>query len=144
VVQPGDSLSEIAIRYHTTVATLLALNPEIDTASIIYPGQEINLPENTQPVRPWVGISDTEVNPGQRLTLHALNFPANANVDVRLLDQDGNWQALMDARTDQNGELNTTVQIPDNLLADRGWRIVVVTTERSVISRAVSQSIIID
>lgn len=44
LVQPGDSLSEIAQRYNSSVNTLLKLNPDITNPNIIYPGQQILLP----------------------------------------------------------------------------------------------------
>jgi LysM repeat protein len=44
VVQPGDTLSEIAARYGTTVRALLDANPDITNPDLIYPGQLIILP----------------------------------------------------------------------------------------------------
>jgi LysM repeat protein len=43
VVQPGDSLGKIALRYGTTVATLVSLN-NIGNPNLIYPGQVLYLP----------------------------------------------------------------------------------------------------
>jgi hypothetical protein len=44
IVQKGDNLYRIAIRYNTTVAVLSNLNG-ISDSSRIYPGQEIRLPQ---------------------------------------------------------------------------------------------------
>ena len=43
VVQRGDFLLRIAIRYNTTVAELVRLNPAIKNPNLIYPGQWITL-----------------------------------------------------------------------------------------------------
>lgn len=43
-VQQGDTLSEIAVRFRTTVQALLDLNVEIDDADLIFPGQRITIP----------------------------------------------------------------------------------------------------
>lgn len=43
-VKSGDSLSLIARANGTTIATLMRLNPDIQDANKIYPGQQINLP----------------------------------------------------------------------------------------------------
>ena len=43
VVQSGDTLSAIAARYHTTVANLMALNPRIKNANLIYVGEAIRI-----------------------------------------------------------------------------------------------------
>jgi len=44
VVQWGDTLGKIAARTGTSVAGILAVNPQIGNASLIYAGQVINLP----------------------------------------------------------------------------------------------------
>ena len=43
VVKRGDTLSAIARRYGTTVSQLMALNPYIENANLIYPGDVIRL-----------------------------------------------------------------------------------------------------
>ena len=43
VVQPGDTLGDIAARYGTTVAVLLRLNG-LQNSELIYPGQELRVP----------------------------------------------------------------------------------------------------
>ncbi len=42
-VADGDTLSEIAVRFKTTVAKLLALNPTIHNAALIYPGEKLRV-----------------------------------------------------------------------------------------------------
>lgn len=42
-VQPGDTLSTIAIKNHTTVQNLLNLNPQISNANSIFAGSNINV-----------------------------------------------------------------------------------------------------
>ena len=44
VVQWGDTLGKIAAKSGTTVGAILAVNPQITNASLIYAGQVINLP----------------------------------------------------------------------------------------------------
>ncbi len=44
VVQWGDTLGGIAMMYGVSLSDLLAVNPQIWNASLIYPGQVINLP----------------------------------------------------------------------------------------------------
>ncbi len=46
-VQRGESLGRIAARYNTTVAAILAVNPNITNPNIVYVGQVINLPSAT-------------------------------------------------------------------------------------------------
>ena len=42
-IQKGDTLGAIATRYHTTVANLMALNPRIKNANLIYAGETIRI-----------------------------------------------------------------------------------------------------
>jgi tyrosinase len=45
VVQFGDTLFTIAVRHNTTVAAILAINPQITNPNRIFAGQVINLPD---------------------------------------------------------------------------------------------------
>jgi len=77
-VQPGDTLSALAQTYNTTVAAILALNPQITDSSLIYSGQVILIPENsaTYPVIPVTGsgtISYT-VQPSDTLSVLAQTY----------------------------------------------------------------------
>ncbi len=44
IVQRGDTLGGIAARYGVSLREILAINPQIWNADLIYPGQAINLP----------------------------------------------------------------------------------------------------
>ena len=43
LVKTGDTLGAIAAKYHTTVANLMALNPRITNANVIYAGEVIRI-----------------------------------------------------------------------------------------------------
>ncbi len=47
VVQWGDTMRKIAARYNTSVDAILAVNPQVFNANLIYVGQVLNLPANT-------------------------------------------------------------------------------------------------
>lgn len=44
VVQSGDTLGKLATRWGTTLSRILAVNPQIANANLIYVGQVINIP----------------------------------------------------------------------------------------------------
>jgi len=44
VVQPGDWLVDIARRHNTTVQAILAVNPQLTSPDVIYPGEILVLP----------------------------------------------------------------------------------------------------
>ena len=43
IVKKGDTLSAIAVKHHTTLKNLLALNPQIKNPNLIYVGDVIRL-----------------------------------------------------------------------------------------------------
>ena len=43
LVKTGDTLGDIANRYHTTVAELMYINPRITNANVIYAGEVIRI-----------------------------------------------------------------------------------------------------
>jgi LysM repeat protein len=49
IVQPGDTLGEIAMSMGTSLNAIMAVNPQIGNPSWIYPGQVINLPGGYAP-----------------------------------------------------------------------------------------------
>lgn len=44
VVQPGDSMWRIAVRYQIGVSEIIKANPQVSNPSLIYPGQRLNIP----------------------------------------------------------------------------------------------------
>ena len=43
LIKKGDTLGAIAAKYNTTVAKLMALNPRITNANVIYAGEVIRI-----------------------------------------------------------------------------------------------------
>lgn len=76
-VQPGDTLSEIAVRFGTSVSTLAAINTIADPNKI-YPGQVLKLTGNVQSVQYYTVVS------GDNLTKIAKKFGTTVNVLVNL------------------------------------------------------------
>jgi LysM repeat protein len=66
-VQSGDTLSAIAIKYHTTVANLVNLN-HLDHPNTIYPGQKLQIPVGSHPMSTNRYVT---VNKGDNLSLIA-------------------------------------------------------------------------
>ena len=44
IVQPGDTLTRIALRFNIPVGALLQANPQITNPDLVYPGQIIAIP----------------------------------------------------------------------------------------------------
>jgi LysM repeat protein len=61
IIQPTDTLSELAVRFGTTVADLMARNPQITNPNLIFAGQRLAVP--VQPVIPPTGPPATPEPP---------------------------------------------------------------------------------
>ncbi|MDU6360205.1 MAG: LysM peptidoglycan-binding domain-containing protein [Peptostreptococcaceae bacterium] len=105
IVQPGDTLSALALRFHTTVQTLVNLN-HIANPNLIYVGQILKIPdlqsapESSEPTpqmpAPSQPSSPSEQKPeapsfiyytvqsGDNLSTIALNYHTTVNTLVRL------------------------------------------------------------
>lgn len=86
VVQPGDTLSEIAERFGVTYQTLAALN-NLSDPNLIHPGQTIRIPENSgsspqyYTIRPGDTLSGIAVRFGTSVTaLMSLNGISDPNL----------------------------------------------------------------
>ncbi len=65
-VQPGDTLSGIALQHGTTVDALMEANPEIVDPNLIIVGQQLQVPEvDTQTVMvPLMRLGEGDIGPG--------------------------------------------------------------------------------
>lgn len=136
VVRWGDTLGIIAARFGTTVSALLAVNPQITNASLIFAGQVINLPSGTTGTGTGtttgttarVTVSSLSVASGGTVTVTATGFPANAEIDYRIGKQGAAYSAVVDGTTNASGYASTTVTIPSSAVSGEKWVVVVQTT----------------
>lgn len=75
-IRPGDTLSGIASRYHTSVSALLRANPQIHNANLIYAGARLNIPGATDSFQPAPSAGGTRytVRPGDTLSAIGARF----------------------------------------------------------------------
>lgn len=111
VVVKGDTLFKIAVRFDTTVAELLKLNPEIKDASKIYVGQKIRVgsaPTTSGPVT----LSATSAKAGDVIEVKVKGFPTSADIDVRLGKDGQSASVIVDGTTDASGNATVKITIP--------------------------------
>jgi LysM repeat protein len=135
VVQPGDWLSKLAIRYTTTVEAIVAVNPAITNPDRIEVGQEIVIPVGSasakgadgstgaaQPLTPVAMLEQSAsgpvitlagAQPGSRIELTAAGLSPNTEVTIRTAqDAAGASVFAQTARADALGTLVVVVDIP--------------------------------
>ena len=81
-VKSGDTLSEIALEYGTTVSNILSLNPSITNPNLIYPGQNIII--NTSNSNDSVMNTTYTVKRGDTLSEIALKYNTTVSNLVNL------------------------------------------------------------
>ncbi|MCX7883643.1 MAG: SafA/ExsA family spore coat assembly protein [Caloramator sp.] len=84
VVQPGDSMWKIAVKYQVGVKEIIDANKQITNPNLIYPGQKINIPSIDQTI---VGMEDEVIR---------LVNVQRAKVGLQALTK--NWQLCRVAR----------------------------------------------
>lgn len=52
-VQQGDTMWRIAAKHEVGTSELIAANPQVEDPNLIYPGQELTIPEEDTAVRAW-------------------------------------------------------------------------------------------
>ncbi len=144
IVRSGDYLSLIAREYSTTVGAILALNPQINNSSYLYPGEVLTIPAygvTTVPVTPVIPLTGTyaEIVPssgpqGTYVQVVLNGFPADTSVQIGLHKLDHKLiESTADATTDAYGEASVTMRIPtgQNINNNRVWLAQVSTTSGS-------------
>ncbi len=81
-VKPGDTLSEIALKYGTTVSSIVSLNPIIKNPNLIYPGQQFVI--QTSSTSSSSGTIVYTVKKGDTLSQIALNYGTTVSSIVSL------------------------------------------------------------
>lgn len=85
-VKRGDTLSEIALRYGTTVSEIVSLNNNISNPNLIFPGEEFRIITNTTNVDDVGDMNHTiyTVKRGDTLSELALKYGTTVQEIVRL------------------------------------------------------------
>jgi LysM repeat protein len=83
-VQPGDTLSEIAQRFGTSVETIESANPFIRDPNLIFPGQILCVPKRPNPQVPPIQVY--VVQSGDTLNEIAQRFGSTVRAIVRFND----------------------------------------------------------
>jgi murein DD-endopeptidase MepM/ murein hydrolase activator NlpD len=107
VVQPGETLARIALRYNTTVWAVAQAN-DLDNPNVIYAGQRLVIPgpgdlEDTSLISPFAGLlfEPTTVTQGQTVAVHVSterDVTLSGTFDGRLVPftgQGGTYWALI-------------------------------------------------
>jgi LysM repeat protein len=166
-VQSGDSLSQIAVNCNTTLAAIRQANRQIINANLIYPGQQVNIPNGNIGQIPVTGKEEAipvtslpltcacdsapipvtgfvpMLIPGSSLQVRAINFQPNTPVNVAIGPKNTTYTVVAHGVTDASGKLTTSIIVPTVSNSQTLWVVVVETTTQPSI-RAMSLMFNID
>ena len=167
-VRSGDSLSQIAVNCRIPLATIRQANLQITNTNLIYPGQQVNIPDgNMDPIVTTVPAEVTPAAallptctcdpasipitgtvpmliPGTSLQVKAIHFPPNTHVDVAIGPKNTAYTVMTQGVTDANGGLTTSIMVPTVSNSQTLWVVVVSTTTTQPSTRAMSSEFNID
>jgi len=138
VVQHGDTLSQVAVRYHVSLSALEKANPNITNPSLIFPGEQIIVPESgetpgqTEPGenQPHIAVSPKNGAAGAQFQVTLNGFPANTPVELGFGNLGAASQVVTTAQTDANGAVVEQMSVPGT--ASPGtWIVIAATTQGS-------------
>ena len=147
----GDSLSQIAVNCNTTLVAIRQANMQIINPNLIYPGQQVNIPNGnivqipvtgnlTTPVVPLplscacdtatipVTGSVPMLIPGSSLQVRAINFQPNTPVNIAIGPKNTAYTVVTNGVTDTAGNLTTSITVPTVSNSQTLWVVVVSTT----------------
>jgi LysM repeat protein len=134
IVKPGDSLSYLADRYNTSVDAFLDANPFLREERLQV-GMILEVPTRMV-TRPTVVISPTAGLPGTVVQVVAGGLRANEDVQIGAGRLGEGYFQLRSERTDSQGRIDTTVQMPTWANLDEIWRVVIDRTDTTGIDAA--------
>jgi len=166
-VQSGDSLSQIAVKCDITLAAIRQVNLQIINAHLIYPGQQLNIPNGTKVQIPVTGKEEATpvvplpqtcacssapvpvtglvpmLIPGSSLQVRAINFQPNTPVNVAIGPKNTAYTVVTQGVTDADGNLTTSITVPTVSNSQTLWVVVVSTTTQPSV-HAMSRTFNID
>jgi lipoprotein-anchoring transpeptidase ErfK/SrfK len=110
IVRPGDSLRKIAGKCETTLANLLAWNPNITNINRIYVGQRISLSEQ-EINQPAVLLEPATGATGSLTQVQVRNFPSKAEIIIAIGEQEEDLFEFESIKTDVNGSFDMDMMV---------------------------------
>lgn len=157
-----DYLASIAWYCGTSVANILALNPQIVNANLIYAGQVLRLTDGAPvitpvpyyppppyiPYTPYTGyarvsLSTTWAAAGTTLRVYASGFPASTEIDFRVGQRGESFLEAYDGKTSSVGTASQTITIPADANTGEYWVVEVITTSLATVTDVFSAPIYI-
>jgi LysM repeat protein len=145
IVQPGDTLGQIARLFGTTTGTLRRANPHLWNNNPLYAGLVVYIPSSSAyQDYPRVSLDLTTAGSGDEISVYVRGFPANASIDYRVGRQGEEPEDISDGLTGADGTASETIAIPSDAEEGEYWVVQVITTSQKGGVEVTSHTIYID
>jgi LysM repeat protein len=145
LVQPGDSLGDIARLFGTTVWEIKKVNPHVWYENPIYAGMVLYIPSSSAYMDyPRVSLDVTVAAGGDDVTVYVRGFPANSEIDYRVGRQGEDPEDVYDGSVGADGTTSETITLPEDLEEGEYWVVQVKTTSQKDGVTVTSHAIYID
>jgi LysM repeat protein len=124
IVKPGDTLNAIAANYTRTVASILAVNPQISNPNQLEIGEKIIIPGQ----RESIIIAPTRGLPLTIIQVAGIGFQPFSSITLGLARDTVIYSIEDPVTTDVNGFFSTQYTIPQSALPGEQWTIVAIRT----------------
>lgn len=120
IVKPGDTLNAIAFEYTRTVASILAVNPQISNPNQLVIGEKIIIPgqRETIIIAPTSGVPLTTIQVG------GLGYQPFSSVTLGLARDTDIFSIVGSVNADVNGFFSTEFTIPSSAQVGELWSVV--------------------
>lgn len=127
IVKPGDTLNAIAVEYTRTVASILAVNPQITNPNQLEVGERIIIPgqRETIIISPVSGVPLTTIQVG------GLGYQPFSSVTLGLAQDTIIYSIEGAVNTDVNGFFSTQYIIPPSAQVGELWSVVSIRSDES-------------
>lgn len=127
----GREIEDAATRAGQSVSEYLSANPDLNR-DVLEWGEWLGLPGvSPEPVAGAdVTVSPNSGQPGDEVTLHATGLRGDTEVRIGAGPPESEYEIVESARTTRNGELETTITVPQSAADQDAVIIFVVETDR--------------
>ena len=129
IVQPNDWLAKIARNCNTTILEILALNPGIEDPNRISVGTVLNMPAEGE-MTPRATITPHSGSVGTDIQVTGVGFAENVDVSVALRRPGELPITGQSVTTDNDGQLQATVQLPSAAEPGDIWHVLLRSGEQ--------------
>lgn len=122
IVQPGETLNEIAVFYQRSVESIQLANPQISNVNQLVFGENLIIPGLIE----TIVLTPASGSPGRTIDVTGFGFSRQARVDIGIGLQVNNYQIQNTVITGSEGGFRTGAVVPVSALPGQRWTVIAI------------------